>query len=82
MKSKTKVSFSVKDHGHGISQENQKRIFHRFQRAVSASEVSGLGLGLYISREIVEAHSGKITVKSELDQGSIFKVDFRREGLV
>jgi signal transduction histidine kinase len=74
---KSKISFSVKDEGHGISQEDQKRIFNRFQRAVPASEISGLGLGLYIAREIVEAHNGKISLKSELEQGSTFKVDFK-----
>ncbi|MBA2405501.1 MAG: HAMP domain-containing histidine kinase [Bdellovibrionales bacterium] len=78
---KTKISFLVTDQGAGISSEDQKRLFHRFQRAVAASEVSGLGLGLYIAREIVEAHNGKISLKSEPDKGSIFKVDFRREGL-
>jgi signal transduction histidine kinase len=76
IKKKTKISFSVKDQGHGISQENQKRIFHRFQRGISASEVSGLGLGLYIAREIVESHNGKISVKSCLEKGSTFTVDF------
>lgn len=75
---KTKISFSVKDMGLGISQEDQKRIFNRFQRAVPAAEMSGLGLGLFITREIVEAHDGKISLKSEIDQGTTFKVDFKR----
>lgn len=76
---KSKIVFSVKDKGYGISQENQKRIFYRFQRAVSASEVSGLGLGLYMAREIVEAHDGKISLVSEIDKGSTFKINFNRE---
>jgi len=76
---KTKIIFSVQDQGYGISPEDQKRIFHRFQRAVPASEVSGIGLGLFIAREIVEAHNGKITVKSEIGQGSTFKINFKRE---
>jgi len=79
---KTKIAFSVKDHGLGILQSDQKRIFYRFQRAVSASEMSGLGLGLYMAREIVEAHNGKISLKSEVDQGSTFKIDFKREDIL
>ena len=79
---KTKISFAVKDKGLGISQEDQKRILYRFQRAVPASELSGLGLGLFIAREIVEAHNGKISLKSELAQGSTFKVDFKHGEIV
>ena len=66
------ASLSVKDHGHGISREDLERIFERFERAVHSSEVSGLGLGLFISREIIEAHSGKIHVSSVLGEGSTF----------
>jgi signal transduction histidine kinase len=79
-KKKNKITLSVKDHGQGISDEDQTRIFHRFQRAVAASEVSGLGLGLYIAREITEAHGGKIFVKSELGVGSTFSVQFKLAG--
>lgn len=78
-KKRNKIILSVKDHGEGISDEDQSRIFHRFQRAVAASEVSGLGLGLYIAREITEAHGGKISVKSELNQGSTFTTEFKIE---
>lgn len=78
---KNKILISVTDHGQGISDEDQKRIFHRFQRAVAASEISGLGLGLYIAREIVEAHGGKISVKSELDKGSVFTVQLPLENV-
>lgn len=79
-KKKNKITLSVKDHGQGITDEDQQRIFHRFQRAVAASEVSGLGLGLYIAREITEAHGGKIFVKSELGAGSTFSVQFKLAG--
>lgn len=65
---------SVRDHGYGIAREDMNRIFDRFERAINSSEVSGLGLGLFISREIIESHGGKIWVESELGQGSTFSI--------
>ncbi len=72
---KTKVYVTIEDHGMGIALENQERIFQRFERAISANEISGLGLGLYISREIIHAHHGQITVESEVGKGSKFTVE-------
>lgn len=69
---------SVKDQGMGISPEHQARIFERFERVVSASEVSGLGLGLYIVRHIVEAHQGAIHVESAQGAGSTFTIKLPR----
>ncbi|HYO54995.1 PAS domain S-box protein [Archangium sp.] len=60
-----RILLSVRDQGLGIAKESQERIFNRFERAISASDVSGLGLGLFISRQIVEAHGGRIWVESE-----------------
>lgn len=71
-----KVSLSVVDHGLGIEHENIDRIFERYERAIAASEISGLGLGLYISKQIVEAHNGKLFVKSEKNSGSTFTIEF------
>lgn len=68
------ANISVKDQGIGIDGPNKEKIFTRFRRAVPASEVSGLGLGLYIAKQIVEAHGGKIRVESEIDKGSTFIV--------
>jgi PAS domain S-box-containing protein len=65
---------SVEDNGIGIAKENQSRIFERFERAVSANDISGLGLGLYIVKQIVEMHHGMITVESELGKGTNFIV--------
>ena len=70
-----KAILSVKDHGIGISKEDQQKIFNRFVRAVSVMKFSGLGLGLYINKKIVEAHGGSIRVESEIDQGSTFIVE-------
>lgn len=62
------------DQGIGIAEADQERIFHRFERAVSANSISGMGLGLYISFKIIEAHKGKISVRSESGKGSTFTV--------
>lgn len=63
---------SVKDTGLGLSSENQKNIFTRFYRAEGVNNISGLGLGLYLTKEIIERHQGKIMVESELGQGAKF----------
>jgi two-component system OmpR family sensor kinase len=68
------AQFSVRDEGIGVKKEDQERIFGRFERAISENEVSGMGLGLYISRQIVLAHRGSIGLKSEVDKGSEFIV--------
>jgi signal transduction histidine kinase len=73
------VILSVIDQGIGIAPEAQTKIFNRFERAVDASEVSGLGLGLFISRQIAEAHGGSITVQSELGKGSVFVVNLPKK---
>lgn len=76
--------FTIKDHGVGIEKEDQKRIFRRFERAVPASEYSGMGLGLFIASEIVEAHQGHISVFSTKGLGTTFKVHLpmlMKEGL-
>ena len=65
---------TVKDHGIGIAKEKQNKIFEKFERAIDHNEVSGLGLGLFISSQIVLAHGGKIWVESELGYGSTFHV--------
>ncbi|XXF76743.1 ATP-binding protein [Myxococcaceae bacterium GXIMD 01537] len=64
----------VSDEGIGIAPENVRRIFDRFERAVSSEHFGGLGLGLYISRHVVEALGGTIRVTSEPGQGATFEV--------
>lgn len=69
------VLVEIRDHGPGIAKEDQKRIFERFERAVNNnSSISGLGLGLWISRQIMVGLKGDIRVESELGQGSTFTV--------
>jgi PAS domain S-box-containing protein len=65
----------VRDHGIGIAEEDQARIFERFERAASVRHYGGLGLGLWIVRQVVEAHGGRIAVASVLGQGSTFTVE-------
>jgi signal transduction histidine kinase len=65
----------VQDQGIGISRDMQRKIFERFQRAVSSTKITGLGLGLYIVRQIVEGHGGSIRVESQPEQGSLFTVE-------
>lgn len=64
----------VRDHGIGIPSEKRDEIFERFFRAHSDDHRSGLGLGLYISRQIVELHGGKIAVEFPPDGGTRFEV--------
>ncbi|VVN44301.1 hybrid sensor histidine kinase/response regulator [Pseudomonas fluorescens] len=64
----------VQDRGIGISQENQKRIFQQFERVSAKTVVAGLGLGLFISEQIVAAHGGSIVVESEINEGAQFRV--------
>lgn len=72
------VRLAVRDQGEGIAPENHQRIFDRFERAVSASKISGLGLGLYISKKIIEAHEGRIWVQSAPGQGATFQFELPR----
>ncbi len=66
----------VRDHGIGISQEMHSKIFERFQRAVRSDQFTGLGLGLYVCKQLTEALGGRIHVESEPRKGSLFVVEF------
>jgi signal transduction histidine kinase len=68
------VRLTMRDHGIGMSPQDAERVFERFERAVSVRNYGGLGLGLYIARQIVEAHGGQISVDSHLGQGATFTV--------
>jgi PAS domain S-box-containing protein len=69
---------SIKDEGIGIGAEDRERIFLPFERALAVGGVMGLGLGLYIARQIVSAHGGTLTVESVPGVGSTFRVELPR----
>ena len=67
------VTISVQDHGPGIAPDELPRLFDRFYRDPRArAGRTGLGLGLFIAKGLVEAHGGRIWVESELGKGSVF----------
>lgn len=66
------VIVSVKDQGIGISKDDAKKLFDRYYRVQSNHTISGFGIGLYLSAEIIHRHDGKIWVKSEGQVGSTF----------
>ena len=63
---------SVSDNGNGIPKEDIPNLFNRFSQGTSRKRSTGTGLGLYLSRQIVEAHGGKIWLESKLNKGSEF----------
>lgn len=74
----SRVRVEVSDQGRGIAPEDQEKIFRRFERAVDATEISGLGLGLFISTQIISAHNGEMGVESTPGKGSTFWFELPR----
>ena len=68
-----KFLLSIKDQGVGIPEDKQKKVFKQYVQA-APNQASGFGLGLYISKMIVDAHHGEMWVESEVDKGSTFYV--------
>lgn len=66
------IIFSVIDNGNGIPKEDIPNLFKRFSQGTSKKRSTGTGLGLYLSRQIIEAHGGKIWLESKLNKGSEF----------
>jgi signal transduction histidine kinase len=73
------LQLTVGDDGPGIPLDHQKRIFDKFYVVTSGSHPTGVGLGLYIARELVELHGGRIWVESEPGKGSVFHVALPKE---
>ena len=67
-----RASVTVSDEGIGIAPEDHARIFDRFERAVSRTHYAGLGLGLWISRQIAASLGGSLTVESDVGKGARF----------
>lgn len=74
-KSGSKAQIQVEDHGIGIAKEEQKAIFSKFHRAPNGKNHKGLGIGLYVTSQIVDAHNGKIKVKSKPKKGTTLTVE-------
>jgi signal transduction histidine kinase len=70
-----RLQLRVKDGGVGIARSDQTRIFQAFERVSNRSRVGGLGLGLYIGRQIATAHGGTLTVESAPQQGATFVLE-------
>lgn len=68
------VRAEVRDQGMGISEADQRRVFEQFERVCDDGVAQGLGLGLFISEQIVQAHGGRIELSSRLGEGSCFSV--------
>jgi signal transduction histidine kinase len=71
----TRARVSVRDQGPGIPKVEQARIFEQYRRLASAKHVGGLGLGLYIGRQIAESHGGALTVRSAPGEGAEFTLE-------
>jgi signal transduction histidine kinase len=71
------VRFTVRDEGYGIHPDDMERIFEKFGRGRDRSgrRVTGVGLGLYLSRRIVQLHGSELEVDSALDEGSSFSFE-------
>lgn len=68
------VQISVKDEGIGLTEKELSQIFSRYYRAESTRGISGLGLGLYLTKQIIDRHKGKIEVESKFGKGSVFSI--------
>jgi PAS domain S-box-containing protein len=74
------IRLSVRDQGIGVAREDRERIFERFERAAAERSYGGIGMGLWIVRQLVLAHGGTIEVDSEPGEGATFTVTLPRAG--
>lgn len=73
------INILVKDYGQGIPENKLTSIFDRFERVSNNDNIGGLGLGLFIVKQIVEGHRGTIDIRSELGQGSCFSITIPKD---
>ena len=78
-KENSKAILRVRDYGIGMTEQNLEKIFEKFERVGSIMHISGLGLGLYITKEYVSAHGGTIKVESHINRGSTFTIELPLE---
>jgi len=69
--------FSVEDNGIGLEKEDCDKLFNRFSQGTKQKRSASTGLGLYLSRQIIEAHAGKIYVNSKPNAGSTFTFELK-----
>ena len=76
-KKRGKAVIEVEDCGIGIPEEKQKSIFEKFYRINSKKNenIGGTGLGLTVSKDIIEAQNGKLLVRSKINEGSTFTIE-------
>jgi signal transduction histidine kinase len=74
------VRLAVRDHGLGIPPDRRERLFERFYQAHTEGHLSGLGLGLFISRHIIQQHGGRIWATHPEDGGTCFEVTLPADG--
>jgi hypothetical protein len=74
------ILIAVSDEGIGIPPDQQEKLFRKFSRVATGEgqHITGAGLGLWICREVVEAHGGKIWIESEMGKGTTFKMTLNR----
>ncbi len=73
-KTRNSAVIEVRDHGIGIGAKDQERIFDAFERVMHQDRTGGLGLGLFITKQLVDAHGGAITLQSQPGHGALFSV--------
>jgi len=69
---KGKLKISVCDFGIGVNIIEQQKLFQKFYRCQNAGKIQGFGIGLFVVREIIEAHQGEVGIVSQIGEGSTF----------